>query len=150
MNPVLRIASAMLRATVRGAVRTLFQYFGPDAIRVLIRNDWHILPMFLATVEGRPWSYPEWMTREEIQRMEEIRRSMAPVAGAVLTTLYSLAKVFPEDEIRRGLDGAWLRRRLRETLPEILRVIDETPGGDKWLEEEARLWREFLLASRRH
>lgn len=146
---ILGRGSALLVSAIKGAVkgmlRSIFSTIGRDRVSMFIDNDWHVLEVVLNAFTAPRWRYPETLSREEIEKLENIRRRLGPAVRMTLQMIRAVAKQLPRAMIMQ-LDGGWLMRRIREVDPELARIIEEHPKGMKWLEEEARRLREWLLS----
>jgi len=146
---VLGRGSALLVSAIKGAVkgmlRSIFTTIGKERVKLFIDNDWHVLEVILNAFSAPRWRYPESLSPEEIQRLENIRRRLGPAVRMTLQMVRAVARQLPRAMIQQ-LDGGWLLRRIREIDPELAKIIESHPKGLKWLDEEARRLRQWLLS----
>ena len=149
MERALRLGGKLLlktlEASVEGAVQGGIDCIGPKGLDLMIENDWYIIESMFYAMRYRP-DYPEGLTKEEIARLEKARHGMLRAVMPILQLARTVASRLPPELIEQKLDGGWFMRRAKEKFPVLAeRVEAHGDKGKKWIENQAREVRDFLL-----
>ena len=145
INRIGKTSVAMIKSLVVGSIRGLYRATGRDYLVMMVKNNWHTIPLLLEAVRHQTWGYPKNIPPEKIAVLENFRRRVAPNLVKALFMAREITKPLAP-LIMEKLDKGWIERRLKEIDPGLLEEIKSIPGGDKWLEEEALILRRFLLS----
>ena len=137
-----RILSGICTGLITGTYRAL----GDKGLKMMIKKNWHTIPSILYALEHGV--SPE-VPKSDRNVLEAYWMRIRPVVNRLLREAERIVSRIPREEIERGIDDWWVKRRLEEKAPEILERIKSIEGGMEWLRQESVILREFLMGRRK-
>lgn len=121
---------------------------GPKALDVMVTHNYHTIDTIFYSIQHRP-NYERdtpHLSKEEIEKMEAMRRQLPKMVLPVLGMVRKLAERFPPETVEAKVTREWLLKRAERSQPEVAGLLKGYgEQGEKWLEEEAKQIRLYLL-----
>jgi len=140
-----KLGNKLFEATLNGLVSGSFRAVGPKGIQLMIKNNWHTIPMILYALTNNSPKYPKELSEKEIAKLENMRRNLARMVLPVLGMARRIAANFPPELVEQKITGEWLMQKLEEKHPQIAKIVKEQENWQKWINEEAVIIRLYLI-----